>query len=288
MGLAPYGNPVYKDVILENILHVLNSSCGESTFPFKLNPEFIAPHVNGSAFTDELTKLLGPARSGEQSLLPRHFDIAASVQAVLELALETVFDTLVDNSFSSNVCMAGGVSLNCTANGYLRRRFPELKFFTQPASGDSGAALGAALSLPFVDSDLGSNESVSSDDDHTNYLFSPFLGVCYSSLDVKSCLDSSENSQFISVQKIADEDDYCLSIARMILDGSVVGWFQGRQEFGPRSLGARSIIASPLVDDMQSRLNLKVKFRESFRPFAPSVLAEYFSDYFVGEADEYM
>ena len=288
MGLAPYGKPIYKEIILDKILHVSTSFCGRTSFPFRLNPQFIAPHIDGHPFTSALTQLFGPARLAEQSLLTRHFDMASSVQAVLDFALETVFDTVVDSSFSKNVCMAGGVSLNCSSNGYLRRKFPEFNIFTQPASGDSGGALGAALSLPFVDAGFISESYEHDSKTNLKPIFSPFLGVGYSVQDIAWCLDSTEYRDFISVQRISDENDYCKLVAQMIASGQVIGWFHGRQEFGPRSLGARSIIASPLVVDMQSRLNLKVKFRESFRPFAPSVLAEYFTDYFIGNSDEYM
>lgn len=264
MGLAPYGEPRYVDLILDKLLFLKNDGT------FRMDMHYFN-YANGLTMTNRHFDGLfdGPPRKPESPVTQREMDIAASIQCVTEevvLRLARTIHTELDIDY---LCLAGGVALNCVANGRLLREGPFEDVWIQPASGDAGGALGVAYSV------------------WHNYLQNPreiklgdsmaggYLGPGYSDIDIRSYLDST-GANYIKL-----EDEELLERLAQILEAqNVVGWFQGRMEFGPRALGGRSIIADPRSKRMQSVMNLKIKYRESFRPFAPSVLAERVSDYF--------
>jgi len=289
MGLAPYGKPVYFESIMDNVIQINLDGHSSDYFPFKINSVFIAPHINGCAFRSSLEELLGPSRSQEKELEQRHFDLAASFQRALEYTIDVTLQRIVGNGYSDNICMAGGVALNCTANGFLRRKYSSLNFFIQPAAGDAGGALGAALSLHIKNDKRGHKSAYAPNSTGlNNSSFNPYLGVSYDDEAILTSLKDNGVNKCFEYYLLDTDSSLCSTTAEYLREGMVVGWFQGRQEFGPRALGSRSILANPCVQDMQIKLNLKVKFRESFRPFAPSVLDTCFHQYFDGVADEYM
>ena len=197
-------------------------------------------------------------------------DLAASIQVVTEEVVMRLARTLHTETGCENLCLAGGVALNCVANGRLVREGPHSNVWVQPAAGDAGGAIGAAL---FLWHQVLGNERITKETDSQH---GSLLGPCYSNSQIKSYLDST-NAVYESID---DEDMLCEKVASLIDNGKVIGWFSGSMEFGPRALGNRSIIGDPRKKEMQSKMNLKIKFRESFRPFAPCVLKEYASEYF--------
>jgi carbamoyltransferase len=276
MGLAPYGDPVYAEIIEKEILKVGKD---ESIFSFMLNETYISPSKTGKPFNDKLLKLLGGARKAESQLTKFHFDIAASVQRVLESKIIKIVESAIKKYSVNSVCLAGGVALNCTANGKLQRALPQISLYVQPASGDAGGALGAALEL--FQADIWKKKK-------NLEIFNPYTGPDYKDEEVESVFGDEKFSQQIKVKKFSNLDEVTKDCANILSAGNVCGWFQGKAEFGPRALGARSILASPLYNDMQNILNTKIKFRESFRPFAPSMLEDDFEEYFDGSIDYYM
>ncbi len=277
MGLAPYGDPCYAELIERE---VLTRAGDDGIFRYQLNADYICPQITGSPFTSALIDLLGPDRAPESTLEQRHFDIAASTQLVLERNLISIWDNIFSKFDLPFGCMAGGVALNCTANGKIRQRFSEKKFFIQPAAGDAGGALGAALSEFY--------ECNSDFKEQSGYAFGPFLGPEYHDEEILSSIHPYQEREEVEYLRFSTDAALLRDCAECLAGGKVVGWFQGRSEFGPRALGARSILASPLIRDMQHKVNTKVKFRESFRPFAPSMLGEDFEKFFVGEPDAFM
>jgi len=265
MGLAPYGEPKYVDLILDNLLDLREDGT------FRLNMEFFNYATGLTMTNDRFADLFGaPARKPETQLGQREMDIARSIQEVTEEVVMRLARTARQDTGADYLCLAGGVALNCVANGRLLREGPFRDIWIQPAAGDAGGALGAALVVWF-DKYQGQR---STDNVHDGMAGS-YLGPKFTDAEIESQLHAF-NAKFRKV-----EDRLLMPQLAQLLDGQqVVGWFQGRMEFGPRALGGRSILGDPRGTEMQSVMNLKIKFRESFRPFAPSVLADDAGDYF--------
>jgi len=265
MGLAPYGQPKYVDLILDNVISLKEDGT------FRLNMDYFN-YATGLTMTNEkFNRLFGaPPRKAETAISQREMDIAASIQKVTEFVVLRLGKTVHQETGEDYLCLAGGVALNCVANGRLVREGPFKDIWVQPAAGDSGGALGAALAIwhQYHDEPRSKNK----DGDRMQ---GAYLGPKFSEIEIRSYLDRG-SAQY---QQLED-DDLMVRLAEILAEGNVVGWFQGRMEYGPRALGGRSIIGDPRSQSMQSTMNLKIKYRESFRPFAPSVLAERVSDYF--------
>lgn len=265
MGLAPYGTPRYSSTIKDHLIDL------RSDGSYQLNPTFftfdkLAPGMVSQSFCDLFQ---APPRRPESVLTQREADIAASFQIVVEDAILGLAQRAKRLTNCKHLCLAGGVALNCVANGKTLRSKTFKSLWIQPAAGDAGGALGAALKVHY--SNCNKQNSRTIDDSQQG----SFLGPQFSDAQTESFLDSYG----IPYTKYNSANLYP-EIADSLADGKIVGWFQGRMEFGPRALGGRSIIADPRSPKMQKRLNLKTKFRESFRPFAPSVLVNDASDHF--------
>lgn len=272
MGLAPYGQPVYYDLIRDEIVNVMEDGS------FSLNLDYF-DYQNGRTMINEekMGKLFGgPRRMPETQITKREMDIASSVQLVMEEILLKVIRHAKENYGENidNLVMAGGVALNCVANGRILRSKIFKHLWIQPAAGDAGGSLGAALYTYYHVLD-NSRQIVSGKDMQRG----SYLGPEFSDSEIKTFLDENH----YTYEKI--ENEFPDVIADLLDQQKVIGCFQGRMEFGPRALGNRSIIADPRGKDMQVRLNLKIKYRESFRPFAPSVLKERCQDYFYLDTD---
>ncbi|MCP5404832.1 MAG: carbamoyltransferase [Pseudomonadaceae bacterium] len=275
MGLAPYGEPKYAAKMMENLIHIKPDGS------FHLNQEYF-DYCTGLTMTNaKFDELFGqPARRPESEQLTQfHMDMAASVQAVTEEVMLRMAKALAKEYKIPNLCMAGGVALNCVANGKLLRDGAFKNIWIQPAAGDAGGALGAALAAWHME--LGGERKISKaktaprDGMHGSY-----LGPAFSQQEIETRLKAAgARFEVLTEAKMID------STAKALADEKAVGWFQGRMEFGPRALGGRSILGDPRSPSMQKTLNLKVKFRESFRPFAPSVLREDVADWFELDAD---
>ena len=274
MGLAPYGRPVFKDKILENIIDVKEDGS------FRLDMSYFN-YCTGFTMTSEKFHRLfgGPPRGREDELLDqRHMDLAASVRAVVEEIVLKLARSLKREYGIKNLCLAGGVALNCVANGKLVKEKIFDRVWVQPASGDAGGSLGAALTAYFHR--FGNPRETNLSD----HMKGSYLGPEYLDSEIQSSLEKI-GANFTKISG----DQYEEIVANELASGKAVGWFQGRMEFGPRALGGRSIIADPRNEEMQKTLNLKVKFRESFRPFAPSVLEEEVENWFeFNEVSPYM
>jgi carbamoyltransferase len=265
MGLAPYGAPKYVDLILDKLVDLKED--GSLALDMKYFNYCQGLTMTSAAF-DELFG--GPARKAEGAITQREMDLAASIQAVTEEAMFRMAQTAQRLTGSKYLCLAGGVALNCVANGKLLRKHIFNDIFITPAAGDAGGALGAAL---FVHYQLLDNKRTASGSDT---LRGSLLGPKFSNETIREHLDS----QRAPYTFYADEAELLRVVAEAIADGQVVGWFHGRMEFGPRALGARSIIGDARNEAMQSTMNLRIKYRESFRPFAPCVLLEDVEQYF--------
>ena len=264
MGLAPYGQPVYKKLILDKLIDLKEDGT------FRLDMSYFN-YATGLTMTNHKFDQLfgGPARQAETEISQREMDIAASIQAVTEEIVLRLAKT-VRNEFNVDyLCLAGGVALNCVANGKLLRAGIFKDIWIQPAAGDAGGALGAALAV--WHDYLGNTRTANPNDS----MQGSYIGPSYSHAEIEKAL-KSVNAKF---QHVSDEVLFT-NVARFIDEGNVIGWMQGRMEFGPRALGARSIIGDPRNTKMQSIMNLKIKYRESFRPFAPIVKANKVHDYF--------
>jgi carbamoyltransferase len=265
MGLAPYGKPIYRDAIYEHLIDVKPDGS------FWLNMLYFN-YCQGLTMTAEPFHRLfgGPPRRPETDLTQRHMDLAASIQAVTEDVVLRMGRAIHESTGSPHLVLAGGVALNCVANGRLLHEGPFDSIWIQPAAGDAGGALGAAL---FVWHQLLNRprEADPADDQQGS-----FLGPSFTADEIERFLLRAETP----FQRFADEESLLTYVADRLASGKVVGWFHGRMEFGPRALGARSILADPRAADTQARLNLKIKFRESFRPFAPCVMREAASEWF--------
>lgn len=264
MGLAPYGEPKYVDLIYKHLLDLKEDGS------FKLNMEYFNYAAGLTMTNDKFHRLFGgPPRKPESLLTQREMDLAKSVQVVTEEIMLRMAKHVRKVTGQKNLCLAGGVALNCVANGKLLKEKIFDEIWIQPAAGDAGSALGAAM---FVwHQYLGNNRNVEKNDTQ----FASYLGTEYSDQEIEQFL----NSKNIAFQKCTKEE-MISQVADFLAEEKVVGWFQGKMEFGPRALGARSIIGDARSSKMQSVMNLKIKYRESFRPFAPSVLREKMSEYF--------
>ncbi|MTI02288.1 MULTISPECIES: carbamoyltransferase [Alphaproteobacteria] len=270
MGLAPYGDPKYKDLILEHLVDLKEDGS------FRLNQKYFN-YTSGLTMTSKaLEDLFGhPVRKPETDQLTQfHMDIAASVQAVTEEIMLRITRDLAREHGIRNLCMAGGVALNCVANGKILRDGAFDNLWVQPAAGDAGGALGAAYAA--WHQELKKPRKVEQGDQ----MRGAYLGPKYEDGDIAREL-TEVGAKFTTYEN----GEMIGETAQALADGKAVGWFQGRMEFGPRALGARSILGDPRSESMQKTLNLKVKYRESFRPFAPSVLREDVAEWFELDGD---
>lgn len=266
MGLAPYGEPIYEELIRKELLDLKEDGS------FRLNMDYFTYCHTDLMVGKKFEQLFGgPPRTSESPLTQREMDIAASIQKVTEEMMLRIVRFAHVQTGMNNLVLGGGVALNCVGNGRILREGPFENLWIQPASGDAGGALGAAL---FVHYHLLDNERFV--DGRQDLQAGSFLGPAYSNGQIRAYLDSvGADYHFVD-----DEVTLLGQVAEAIENGSVVGWFHGKMEFGPRALGHRSILGDARNEQMQSRMNLKIKYRESFRPFAPSVLQEDAADYF--------
>ncbi|HEV7374455.1 MAG TPA: carbamoyltransferase [Pyrinomonadaceae bacterium] len=274
MGLAPYGEPRYVQKILGELVDLREDGS------IRLNMEYFN-FAQGLTMTnrrfDELFD--GRPRKPESELTQREMDLARSVQEVTELAMLRMARHVHRETGEKNLCLAGGVALNCVGNGRILREGPFENIWIQPAAGDAGGSVGAALSVwyQYLENKRDVKEVCQG---HADGMKGALLGPSFSSDRVREFLETTAaNYRLVKRTELAER------VARLLAEEKVVGWFQGRMEFGPRALGARSILGDPRSPHMQSQMNLKIKFRESFRPFAPSVLRERVSDFFEMDVD---
>ena len=271
MGLAPYGEPRYVERILKHLVELKDDGS------LKLDMRYFG-YLDGLTMTSPAFDQIfgGPPRQPEAPLTQREMDIAASIQAVTEEAMLRMARHVHRETGMENLCLAGGVALNCVGNGRLLREGPFRRVWIQPAAGDAGGALGVALTIHHKM--LGQPRVADGEHDRMR---GAYLGPCHSDADIARVLDSVG----AVYSRCADEASLIDSAAQLLAAGKVVGWYQGRMEFGPRALGARSILGDPRAPAMQSQMNLKIKYRESFRPFAPSVLREHVAAWFELDTD---
>ena len=269
MGLAPYGEPQYVQLILDHLIDVKPDGS------FRLDMSYFN-FCTGLTMTNErFHRLFGSApRKPEAPLTQREMDLAASIQAAIETVLLKLARSVRQETGEENLCLAGGVALNCVANGKILREGLFKKIWIQPAAGDAGGALGAALVGYHMFAEKGRQA-----DGVRDAMQGSYLGPAFPQAEIESRLGSIG-----ARYETLDDDALLARSAAMLAEGKALGWFQGRMEFGPRALGGRSILGDPRSPTMQAALNLKVKYRESFRPFAPSVLREDVADWF--ELDE--
>lgn len=271
MGLAPYGKPIYADIIREKIVKIYNDGS------IQLDLSYFN-YCQGLTMTGrKFDKLFGgPPRKPESPITAREMDIAASIQVVTEEIMQKMAQYAKELTGCDYLCIAGGVALNCSSNGKLQKEKIFKDIWVQPASGDAGGALGAAL---FVNYQL-LNEKRKANG-QVDFQKGSFLGNSYASENIRNFLDQKQ----VKYHHYYHQNDLMEYLSEALEQGKVIGLFQGRMEYGPRALGGRSIIGNPMISDMQSRINLKIKFRESFRPFAPAVLAEDAEEYFDFDAE---
>lgn len=264
MGLAPYGDPKYVDQILEHLIDLKEDGS------FKLNMKYFNYCTGLTMTNDSFSKLFGgPPRKSESEITQREMDLAASIQVVTEMVVQRLAKHVQAQTGKKNLCLAGGVALNCVSNGKLLKTGIFENIWVQPAAGDAGGAVGAAYAIWHKYFD-GKRETAQPD-----LMQGGYLGPRFDADSIKEALDKA-GAKYHEI-----DDNVLFDVVAEALDSEkVIGWFQGRMEFGPRALGGRSIIGDPRSEHMQTTMNLKIKFRESFRPFAPSVLAERVSDYF--------
>jgi carbamoyltransferase len=265
MGLAPYGEPIYANAILERLMDLKDDGS------FRLDMRYFN-YCQGLTMTSKRFHDLfgGPPRQPEAPITQREMDLAASVQQVTEEVMLRCARHLHNLTGMKNLCMAGGVALNCVGNSRILREGPFEKVWIQPAAGDAGGALGVAL---FIWYQLLGNPRIPEPRDSQR---GSLLGPRFDATRIRSVLDGASAVYHV----VEDETELCDAVAELLASGKVVGWFQGRMEFGPRALGSRSILGDARDPMMQSVMNRKIKFRESFRPFAPSVLEEHADRWF--------
>jgi carbamoyltransferase len=269
MGLAPYGEPKYARLILDNLIDLKPDGS------FRLDMSYFDYCTGFTMTNDRFAKLFGePVRGPDQLLTPFHMDVAASLQAVLDEAMLRMTRNLAGQTGSRNLCLAGGVALNCVANGKVLRDGSFENIWIQPAAGDAGGAVGSALAAYHLFK--GHPRKTNGAD----AMSGAYLGPSFAQAEIERRM-SAAGAKFA----VLGEDEMVETTAQALAGQKAVGWFQGRMEFGPRSLGARSILGDPRSPAMQRNLNLKVKYRESFRPFAPAVLREDVSEWFEHGAD---
>lgn len=269
MGLAPYGEPKYASTIREHLIDIKEDGS------FRLDLSYF-DYCTGLTMTNDKFHTLfgGPPRKPEELVTQKEMDLAASVQVVVEEAVLRMSRALATESRQKNLCLAGGVALNCVANGKLLREGGFEKLWIQPASGDAGGALGAALAAYHWHLDLPRQVN------NSDGMQGTYLGPQFSQQEIEQRL-TKLGANF----KVLDDESLIEACSQALVNEQAVGWFQGRMEFGPRALGARSILGDARSPTMQSVLNLKVKFRESFRPFAPSIVREDVNDWFNLDTD---
>jgi carbamoyltransferase len=270
MGLAPYGEPRFAPLIFEKLIDLKDDGS------FRLDLDYF-DYCTGLTMTNERFASLfgGPARNSEDRLTQREMDLAASIQAVTEEVMRRLARSVARETGQRNLCLAGGVALNCVANGKILRDGVFERIWIQPAAGDAGGALGAALAAYHIEEKQPRTPAANG----TDRMKGAYLGPVFPQKDIEARLRAA-GARF----EVLAEQELVPAAARALADGNALGWFQGRMEFGPRALGGRSILGDARSPTMQSVLNLKVKYRESFRPFAPSVLRERVSEWF--ELDE--
>jgi carbamoyltransferase len=298
MGLAPYGQPRFVERMQRLVRLADDGGFALDLAFFRHHREKIAYTWHGGApavgtlFGPELEELLGPARKPEEPPSERHRDIARSAQTMYEAAFFHLLNRLHQRHGLESLTLAGGCAMNSVANGKVRRMTPFKRVYIQSAAGDAGGAIGAALQVWHT---LSSNpsqphQSALDGDAVTGHVVMDhaYLGPRFQDHEIEAVLAARAadlEAQYCEAAKIADEEELCRRTAAAIADGLVVGWFQGRMEWGPRALGNRSIVCDPRRADMKDILNHKIKRRESFRPFAPSILREYVKEWFEEEAD---
>ncbi len=269
MGLAPYGKPIFKDLIIEKLMDLKTDGS------FKLNMEFFNYATGLTMTNNKFSKLFGnPVRDPKKDLLTEfHMDIAASIQSVTEEIVLRLTKSISKDYNVKNLCLAGGVALNCVANGKILKEKVFENIWIQPAAGDAGGSLGAALAFWYHELEKPRIE-------YKDQMKGSYLGPKFENGQIEKELKSL-NAKF----KTYDRDEIISLTAKELANEKTVGWFQGRMEFGPRALGGRSILADPRSEKMQKELNLKIKFRESFRPFAPSILRDELNNWFELDCD---
>ncbi len=268
MGLAPYGEPIYVDKIKEKIISIADDGS------FQLNMNYFDFATGLKMTNKKFDKLFGGhSRDPESKITQREMDIAASIQKITEEIVLKISKNVALETSEKNLCLAGGVALNCVANGIILREKIFENIWIQPASGDAGGALGACLAAWFIH--YKKNRKSNSEQDTMK---GAFLGPKFSDNNIEAELNACK-----AIFKKFSEDDFIDNIVNFLVEKKAIGWMQGRMEFGPRALGSRSIIADPRSPTMQRQLNLKIKYRESFRPFAPSILSEHTGDWFEDE-----
>ncbi len=265
MGLAPYGKPVYADLIFKELIDV------KADGSFRLNMDYFNYGTGLTMTGNRFNQLFkNPPRKPGGDISAFHMDMASSVQQVTEQVMLRTTISLYQQHQIDNLCLAGGVALNCVANGKILKQSGFKNIWIQPAAGDAGGAFGAALAVHY---EYLNNERIA--DNKTDQMHNALLGPAYNSAQI---IDAMEQHGLAFEELPTDELNQ--EIAKALAAAKVIGYFKGRMEFGPRALGARSIIADPRNPEMQSVLNMKIKFRESFRPFAPAVLEEYTAEFF--------
>jgi len=265
MGLAPYGEPSYRDLILSRLIDLKDDGS------FSMSMDYFDYCAGLTMTSRKFNKLFGaPARKPGSQIDKRYMDVAASIQAVTQEIVLKMAEHIHRETQQENLCLAGGVALNCVVNGELLRKGPFKNIWVQPAAGDAGGALGAALAVWYQYLKMPRQC-----DGKADAMQGAYLGPGFSNQEIEEGLKKSG-----AAYKAISAEELIESVARLIDNKKVIGWFQGRMEFGPRALGARSILADARDKNMQEVLNLKIKFRESFRPFAPAVLKERVNDYF--------
>ncbi|MBK5970228.1 MULTISPECIES: carbamoyltransferase family protein [Thiorhodovibrio] len=278
MGLAPYGQPRYADLIRDHLIDIKDDGS------FRMDMRYFN-YANGLTMTNRRFARLfgGPPRKPESPVTQREMDLAASVQVVTEEVVLRLADTLHRELKTDQLCLAGGVALNCVANGRLQREGPFAAIWIQPAAGDAGGALGAALAVwhQYLDQPRGTDRRDVADTGAVqDRMQGAYLGPRFSNAEIEAFLRDCD-----APYERLDDDVLMPRLAALLADGKILGWFQGRMEFGPRALGGRSIIGDPRNPTMQSVMNLKIKYRESFRPFAPAVLAEKVGEWFEHDSE---
>jgi carbamoyltransferase len=270
MGLAPYGEPKYVDLILKHLIDLKEDGT------FRIDQSYF-DYCTGLTMTNDKFAALfgGPRRDPADKLTQRHMDLAASIQVVTEEIVLRLTRSLAREYGIKNLCLAGGVALNCVANGKVLRDGAFENIWIQPAAGDAGGALGAALQAYYIEQGAERRHTNSGD-----AMSGSYLGPAFCQKDIEDRLTAAG-----ARYTVLSQDDMIDTTARALADGKAAGWFQGRMEFGPRALGGRSILGDARSPSMQKLLNLKVKYRESFRPFAPSVLREDVADWFELDQD---
>ena len=270
MGLAPYGKPIYKEIILDKLLDL------KSDGSFTMNMDYFAYCHGLTMTTEKFSKLFGgPPRKSESQITEREMNLASSIQAVTEEIVLRMASYARDLTGKKNLCLSGGVALNCVANGKLLDSGLFDRIWVQPASGDAGGALGCAL---FSHYQLLNQDRIP---EETDSMRGSYLGPAFEEETIREFLEEEKAPYHF----YENEDELLNFTAQKIADENIIGWFDGRMEFGPRALGNRSILGDARSEKMQVKMNVSIKFRESFRPFAPSVLKERVKDYFKMETE---